>query len=137
MKIMEKKQEKENLELVGCTFHPNIIQSPMSQNSSTAGGQGNKMYSRTNGGNGFNNSTMPGSRQSFSGAPGGGSLTGSQQPQIQQQNNHSQSFHGNQSQHTATFQRETHNNSLGLGNPVSFGGFQTNFDLNTLALNVA
>jgi hypothetical protein len=30
MKIMEKKQEKENLELVGCTFHPNIIQSPMS-----------------------------------------------------------------------------------------------------------
>ena len=111
----------------------------MSQNSNSAGGQGNKVYSRTNGGQGFNGSTMPGSRQSFSGGHGG-SLTGSQQqqqPQIQALNNHSQSFHGNQSQHTATFQRETHNNSLGLGNLTNYGGFQTNFDLNTLALNVA
>jgi hypothetical protein len=35
-RIQEKKQEKENMELVGCTFHPNIIQSPMSSASNSA-----------------------------------------------------------------------------------------------------
>ena len=35
-RILEKKQEKENMELVGCTFHPNIIQSPMSTGSNSA-----------------------------------------------------------------------------------------------------
>jgi hypothetical protein len=35
-RILEKKQEKENMELVGCTFHPNIIQSPLSSGSNSA-----------------------------------------------------------------------------------------------------
>ena len=34
LKISEKLQEKENMELVGCTFHPQILQSPGSQRSS-------------------------------------------------------------------------------------------------------
>jgi len=34
LKIAERQQEKENSELVGCTFHPKIIQSPMSTNRS-------------------------------------------------------------------------------------------------------
>jgi|LauGreDrversion4_2_1035121.scaffolds.fasta_scaffold6439982_1 hypothetical protein len=36
LRIQEKKQEKENMELVGCTFHPNIIQSPLSAGSNSA-----------------------------------------------------------------------------------------------------
>ena len=33
---MEKVSEKENLELVGCTFHPKILQSPGSEKANSS-----------------------------------------------------------------------------------------------------
>lgn len=48
-RINERKQEKENMELLGCTFHPNILQSPMSTSSGFKAGsrpQGSLVGSR-------------------------------------------------------------------------------------------
>lgn len=49
-RVHERKQEKENLELVGCTFHPNILQSPASQYSSHSK-VGNSFYQQNNNNN--------------------------------------------------------------------------------------
>ncbi|TNV74359.1 hypothetical protein FGO68_gene10317 [Halteria grandinella] len=90
-RVQEKVQEKENQELLGCTFHPNIIQSPQS---------GIKVYG--------NGGSLQNSRGSFGGGAG--------------------NIPYNSSQHIATFLNNNNNNNAGS---------QQQFDLNTLAYNVA
>eukprot|EP00347_Sterkiella_histriomuscorum_P010260 403376977 len=52
-KVHERMQEKENMELVGCTFHPQILQSPQSD-----GNNSSRVYNRSNSKGNYNKNPL-------------------------------------------------------------------------------